>query len=272
LIGFNGRLNVLFIARYEKRMLNLWPLYLSLSGIAILFVWMLIDASFGTTAEVLLIQLGIKSDLGMGIKGSMPLDGLGLRVMALAFLVVFVLTFYSVACWRAFTLKRGTDLKGLLLLVSVACIASFVLSQWKPIAWVGFRLRSSWRARAMTEDCKMLLETWPVRNKLVTSLGTLNSPDENPDVSILDPLREGCAFSDQFGPLIYRQGRRVLVDSKTYPFWKLEYSGDGVAPKDFRVDFGHFKVCYKLIEVKRITSQLYLSRYDETPEPAEEKG
>jgi hypothetical protein len=200
----------------------------------------------------------------MGIRGSLPPVGLCLRILGLAFLIVSGLAFYALGCWKAFAFKRGTDLKGLLLLVAIACVLLFVLSQWSSISWLGFRLRISYRASAIIEDCKNLLEKWPVSNKLVTSIGIVYPPDDNPNVATLDSLQDEYSFSDQFGPLIHRQGKRIIVTSKTYPFWALEYSEDSDGPKDFYVDYGRLKVWHRLNEVKRISPRLYLARYDET--------
>lgn len=242
-----------------------WPIYLSLFGISFLIIWMLADASFLSAVELLLIQLGLKSDLGMGIRWSMPKVALSLRLVALVLLVTFILASYAIGFWKAFTYKQGTDLKGLFLIVFVSCVALFVLLRFETIAWIGYRLRCLYRSEEITAECKMILENWPVKDKLVSSLGSLNPPDDNPDVTTIDEsLREEYTFRDAFGPLIFRQDKRLILDSKTYPLWKLEYSAAGQIPTAYIVDYGRMIVRYEPIEIRMISSRLYLCRYHDT--------
>lgn len=198
----------------------------------------------------------------MAIRGSMPPIELFLRIVILVLLILVVLTSYAIGCWTAF--YRGFDLKGLLLLVAIACFVLFVSCQWSQITWLGYKLRIICRASAITEDCRNLLEQWPVRNSFVTSFGIVSLGEGNPKVSLLDPLSQEYVFSDQFGPLIYREGRRIIVHCKTYSFWSLEYCEDGDGPIDFDVDYGRFDVRHKLIRVERISSHLYLVIYNES--------
>jgi hypothetical protein len=240
-------------------------------GIAALLILLLADGSFAAAAESLTVVVRIRSDLGMRLSKQTLFEHNGTRMILIALLMSIIIIGIVVSAIGILADESG---RLWIIPITTTCLATAIVIKWKVIVWHGFFLRMKFRSTRLCSICSEVLRKWPDISEAIGRIGLnlIAYDTSTPNLIGVEPLWNSNSYFDRFGPIIYRNGDIVIIDTMTDLDWKLVYCERELLLQDCELRIEGLDVVCTAMEIRNVSDKLSLVKYDVTEQQIDEKG
>ena len=229
-----------------------------------LMLWILVDSSFGIMLDVVLIDLKLRDDLGIDMRGVHSPGELGGRIALLVVLAIAALICVSIFVVFCVSQHRTSlSLRSLFLTMTLLCVWLALFGTYHKLLHWGLIWRVWTKASAFESIGQKLVSCWPTTNGHIDFVGEYNVDSESPRHLITTSSKQMYPIGEVIGPFIrFHSKERVSFDLAAQETWLVNYCVDERPPTSFADQFSDLEVRYTLKRSVRITDRLYLNQYE----------